>query len=133
MLKQKTFIFDGPPVPLMRPRLTKYGIWDPQGRLKKDMGLVISAQHIDQELFVGPLRLDIVFYMPMPNSWSHKKKLAHVGKDHISRPDLDNLIKLPLDVCNKIIFHDDCTISWICAKKVYDDEPRTEIIVRELT
>lgn len=132
-MKQVTYVFDGAPVPMMRPRLTKYGIWDAQSHLKKDLKMVLQLQHSNKPLFSGPLELEIVFFMPIPTSWSKKKKDSFVGKDHIIRPDLDNLIKLPLDVCNLIIFHDDCIISRICAKKVYDYEPRTELTVRMLT
>lgn len=131
-MKQKTYVFNGAPVPMMRPRLTKYGVWDPQGHIKNDLRLVLQTQHLKQDLFQGALELEMVFFMPLPNSWSTKKKAAHVGHDHICKPDLDNLIKLPLDICSKIIFHDDCIISRICAKKVYDNEPRTQITVREL-
>lgn len=40
-----------------------------------------------------PVPLSITFIIPMPNSWSKKKKAEHDGKAHLSRPDLDNLIK----------------------------------------
>lgn len=41
--------------------------------------------------------LHIVFYIPVPNSWSKKKKAAHHGMLHQSRPDIDNLTKAFLD------------------------------------
>lgn len=34
----------------------------------------------------------LTFVIPMPESWSAKKKAAHAGKPHRSKPDLDNLI-----------------------------------------
>lgn len=34
----------------------------------------------------------IAFVLPMPASWSAKKRLAHVGLPHRSKPDLDNLL-----------------------------------------
>ncbi len=37
--------------------------------------------------------LDITFVLPMPKSWSKKKKEMMDGQPHKSRPDLDNLIK----------------------------------------
>lgn len=37
--------------------------------------------------------LDITFVIPMPKSWSKKKKNEMNGQPHKSRPDLDNLIK----------------------------------------
>jgi Holliday junction resolvase RusA-like endonuclease len=35
----------------------------------------------------------ILFMIPMPESWSLKKKHAMVKQPHKSKPDLDNLIK----------------------------------------
>lgn len=34
----------------------------------------------------------VVFRIPMPDSWSTKKRDAHVGTVHTQRPDLDNLL-----------------------------------------
>lgn len=43
----------------------------------------------------------ITFYMPMSKSWSKKKKAKHDGQPHMSKPDLDNLIKALLDAVYK--------------------------------
>lgn len=40
-----------------------------------------------------PAGLHITFYIPMPKTWSKKKKKAHHGLLMQSRPDIDNLIK----------------------------------------
>ena len=37
--------------------------------------------------------LSLTFVMPMPASWSKKKRLAMAGQPHQTKPDLDNLIK----------------------------------------
>jgi len=37
--------------------------------------------------------LSLTFVIPMPKSWSDKKKKEMLGKDHEQTPDLDNLIK----------------------------------------
>ena len=37
--------------------------------------------------------LSLTFVIPMPTSWSKKKRLAMVGQPHQTKPDLDNLIK----------------------------------------
>ena len=39
----------------------------------------------------------IVFLMPMPASWSKKKRDAHRNQPHTQKPDLDNLLKVLLD------------------------------------
>ena len=35
----------------------------------------------------------IIFHMPMPSSWSQRKRKEMIGQPHQQRPDLDNLIK----------------------------------------
>ena len=47
--------------------------------------------------------LSIMFVLPMPKSWSEKKKKLHVGTPHKSRPDLDNLVK---SFCDSLLGED---------------------------
>jgi Holliday junction resolvase RusA-like endonuclease len=42
-------------------------------------------------------KLDVVFILPMPKSWSEKKKANSNTTPHTSRPDIDNLLKAFLD------------------------------------
>lgn len=39
----------------------------------------------------------VIFKIPMPKSWSKRKKEIWDGKPHMNKPDLDNLIKALLD------------------------------------
>jgi Holliday junction resolvase RusA-like endonuclease len=41
--------------------------------------------------------LSVTFYVPMPRTWSQKKKNAHNGLLMQSRPDIDNYCKAFLD------------------------------------
>jgi Holliday junction resolvase RusA-like endonuclease len=43
----------------------------------------------------------ITFFLPMPQSWSKKKREAMNGKPHQQKPDLDNLIKALCDAIHK--------------------------------
>ena len=43
----------------------------------------------------------IVFRMPMPRSWSQKKRREMDGRAHQQRPDIDNLIKAALDAAKQ--------------------------------
>lgn len=45
--------------------------------------------------------LDVVFFIPMPESWSSKKKEKMNGMPHKSRPDVDNLGKGFMDAILK--------------------------------
>lgn len=75
----------------------------------------------EQALF---LRVDA--YLPVPASWSRKKRQQALdGAIRPSaRPDLDNYIKATLDGLNGILFADDSSIVQIWAAKMYGDVPR---------
>lgn len=70
------------------------------------------------------ITLDVVFYMPIPSSWSKKRKSEANRHPHVSKPDLDNLVKLILDRAEGILFDNDNKIAEINARKVYDHEPQ---------
>ena len=61
--------------------------------------------------------LDICFFIPMPKSWSKKKKLSMTGTPHKQRPDLDNYIKGLLDA----LLEEDCKVWRISARKIWVD------------
>jgi hypothetical protein len=39
----------------------------------------------------------VLFVLPMPPSWSARKRAAHKGQPHTDRPDLSNLLKAAED------------------------------------
>ena len=55
----------------------------------------------------------VTFYIPMPKSWSKKKKALMHGTQHQQKPDIDNLLKAVLDATMK----EDCTVWSICTHK----------------
>ena len=59
--------------------------------------------------------LDICFFIPMPKSWSKKKRSAMAGTPHKQRPDLDNYIKGLLDA----LLEEDCKVWRISARKIW--------------
>jgi Holliday junction resolvase RusA-like endonuclease len=59
--------------------------------------------------------LDVVFFIPMPESWSLKKKEKMNGMPHKSRPDIDNILKGLMDALRK----EDGDIWSIKAEKRY--------------
>ena len=66
----------------------------------------------------------IAFHVPMPATWSKKKKAAHVGHPCLSKPDLDNCIKSVFDA----LLVEDKAIHGITAKKVWSYEGAIEIL-----
>lgn len=91
------------------------------------------VQDIPNYCFPSYPVLNYLFYMPIPSSWSPKKKeRAHTETlRHVTRPDVDNLIKLYQDCMNQIIIEDDSQVAIGYAVKLYSAIPRTEIEVLE--
>ncbi len=67
----------------------------------------------------------IVFHMPMPKSWSKKKRANHRGGAHMSKPDIDNLVKAALDAAR--YGKGDHDIWQISAMKIWDEEGFIEV------
>jgi Holliday junction resolvase RusA-like endonuclease len=129
--RTKIYTVHGDPLALARPRFTTGRVWDCQKQLKFTFSLALQEQHNNEPLFTGPLHIDMVFYMPMPNiSISRKVKLNNTY--HIFTPDLTNLEKFAEDVATGIIYANDCIVSSFYSYKIYDNNPRTDIIVTEL-
>ena len=82
----------------------------------------------------GPLRVELHFLMPIPQSWSGKKKArAEMGEiAPTTKPDADNLAKAVLDAMNKLLFHDDSQIVELLIVKRYGNSPQTLIKVAPL-
>lgn len=62
--------------------------------------------------------LDVVFFIPMPKSWSKAKRNIMNGKPHQQKPDLDNLLKSVQDAFNK----DDSHVWGIRSRKFWSDK-----------
>ena len=63
-----------------------------------------------------PAGMHITFWIPCPKSWSQKKKTAHHGMLHQSKPDIDNLAKAFFDsivVEDKFIANVTLTKRWV--------------------
>jgi Holliday junction resolvase RusA-like endonuclease len=88
----KTIIFDITPVG--KPRLVKSDIWSGRKcvsdyyRFKDKLVLLARAKRYK----IGST-LNIVFQLPMTESWSKKKKKLMLGKPHTQKPDNDNMLK----------------------------------------
>lgn len=59
----------------------------------------------------------VTFVLPMPPSWSRKKRSEMAGKPHTSKPDIDNLVKAALDA----IYDDDARVWDIAARKIWGE------------
>lgn len=63
-----------------------------------------------------PVGASVTFFIPVPQSWSKKKKKEHHGTFNQSKPDIDNLIKALLDSLmaeDKQIAHLEIQKRWV--------------------
>jgi Holliday junction resolvase RusA-like endonuclease len=72
---------------------------------------------------VIPDRVRIIFVMPMPASWSAKKRAEMDGQPHTVRPDGDNLAKGIFDS----VFENDAHIWEVHYTKIWGVEAAIEI------
>lgn len=76
--------------------------------------------------------VNIVFKMPIPSSWSEKKKQEHMDKLHTKKPDIDNLVKGLFDAVNGLLWVDDNRVANMMVSKVYSDNPGIEMTVEPI-
>ena len=111
--------------PCSKPRMTQRDRWkkrqcvldfyafrDPiKQEVKRINTLLIKESPLDWD------NLTIIFLVPMPKSWSKKKKALMVGKPMQQRPDLDNYIKGLFDATHE----EDSSIWKVTASKIWTD------------
>lgn len=78
----------------------------------------------------GPLALHMELHLPIPASWSAKKRAAALSGEiqPTVKPDFDNGAKC-IDALNLLVFVDDRQIVDARIRKFYSDRPRTIVRV----
>jgi len=125
-------IIFGAPIPLKRHRTSGKTHYDPQVKVKKAVVFEVLPQLQGLFAFDVPIKVSFDFHMPIPKSWSKKKKKEMLHKPHTFKPDISNLIKFYEDALNGVLWRDDSLISETEATKFYDENPRTGITIKTL-
>lgn len=73
-------------------------------------------------------RYQVVFEIPMPSSWSKKKRKAKALTPHDQKPDIDNLVKAFQDTLSK----EDKAVYNVDGYKFWTDKAEGRILVRNL-
>ena len=102
--------------PCPKPRMTQSDKW-------KKRPVVMRFRAYADELRLKMPEIDLngytlTFGIPMPKSWTKKKKKEMFGKPHQQTPDLDNIFKGILD----ILYKDDSHIYDISLKKEWSEK-----------
>lgn len=132
----RKFTAYGQPAAKGRPRLGKWGTYTPDKTVNYENLVKYSYidEHKDKELIQGYVNIEMKFYMQIPKSTSKKKRdlmLRH-GILPDKKPDYDNMAKSITDALNGIAYRDDSQIVEAHIYKYYSEEPRTEVIIKEV-
>lgn len=101
-------------VPVPKPRMVQSDRWKKRPCVLRYRAFCDQVREAGVE--IGDT-LDVTFALPMPNSWSQKKRDEHRGQPHRQRPDLDNLVKALADA----VLSEDCTVHELRARKIWAD------------
>lgn len=79
-------------------------------------------------LLTVAVRLTVMVYVPMPESWSQKKRRCQLGTPHLVKPDADNFLK---GLCDALFANDQLLYSQHI-EKYWDDGggPRMEVTIQ---
>ena len=120
-------VIHGKPVGKARPRFSRRGnkvvTFTPRETQIYEQNVKSLAQvaMLGKAMFEGPVKVTIKAY------FAHKKKTGW----HISRPDIDNVVKAILDGLNGVVFADDAVVAQLVASKHYGEE-RVEVQVENV-
>ena len=101
---------------------------------EKALAMVAKVAMRAKEPLLGPLRLTVTAFMPVPASWSRKKRdaaLAGVVRPTV-KPDWDNIGKIGSDALKGIVWKDDTQVVDGRVLKFYDERPRLRVEITPL-
>lgn len=126
----KTYTIPVEPIRWKHPGRNGKQYYDLQIREKYAVGLYLQRDHQDSPMFMGPLKLELIFYMKIPKLVRNRSK----SQWHANAPDCTNLVKFIEDAITKtgVIWQDDRQVAWQDNRKIYDTNPRIEIRITEL-
>jgi len=126
-LRPRAYIRKGP-----NPQI---GVYDPkESREYKSFFKLCAAQVAPETLIEGPVEVEVIEYRSIPKSMpKYKRKMIEEGKLFpTKKPDVDNIIKIVFDSLNKLIWQDDSQVYKLTVTKLYSDQPRVEVKIKEI-
>ena len=122
----KSLTIEGIPKAQKRHRFGKGFVYDPSKK-DKTILLPLMGQYLKTLEPTGPVSVVLAFYMPIPKSYTKKKKALMQDETypHTNKPDIDNMVKFYLDC----LPFDDKVIYKIEAEKIYSTRPRVEMLI----
>ena len=110
-----------PITPCPKPRQTRSDKWNQRPAVMRYRAFADECRLRGVTVCPGD---SITFWIPMPKSWSKKKKDSMDGAPHTQKPDLDNLLKALFDAVHK----DDSHIWCVMVSKLWSHEGAISIV-----
>lgn len=122
------------PVAASRPRVTKWATYYPKKytQFREDISVICRHTNFNKIDEGVAIKVTMLLCIPMPKSWSKKKRAEHLGKYKVTKPDNDNYEKAVYDALNGHAWHDDSQIAWNDTKKIYAEEGEIIVVVEAL-
>lgn len=118
ILKRKLLI-RYPKAAVAKPRMTKADTWKKRPVVLRYWSYKDDIKHWGkQNKFELKEEIYVKFFIPMPKSWSIKKKAKMLYTPHKQRPDVDNLLKGLMDAFLK----EDSHVHTVYAQKFWGSE-----------
>lgn len=108
--------------PMGKPRMTQRDKWKQRPCVMRYRAFKDQVRALGVE--VPDSGATVIFYVPMPKSWTKTKRSFLDGKSHQQRPDIDNMLKALLDA----VYEEDCQIWDIRVKKIWAQEGAISVI-----
>ena len=102
--------------------------YDNNAKDRISFGLYLNQQHNEEPFFANPVHVEATFFMPIAKTLKGREDSFY----HSKTPYMDNLYQFLLDAMKGVVIADERVISSLSLKKVYDKEPRTELIITEV-
>ena len=138
-MKKATFTIPGVPVGKQRPRTApnnpRRRPYTPQKtRDYEELVRWCWRDQCGEQYLHGAIRIDIVAYCPIPESYSKKQKerLSSGRVPYLHNPDRDNIDKIICDALNKTAYDDDSQLYAGSQEKYYGPEPKVVVTLTEV-
>ena len=126
------FTIPGPAQAKQRPRINRNTgrVYTPGATSKYEK--LVKESYGDNPCFEDQfISIKILFKFEVPKSYSKKKRAeALTGNLRPTKADIDNYIKSVLDGLNKVAFLDDRYICSITAEKIFAEESKTIVEIK---
>lgn len=99
-------------------------IWDSYKQRRFNYKQHLKNQHNNKPLFYGPIIIEATFYFKPPH---HIRPILHDD-----RPSMHGLYNFLDKALQGVVYNQDCQIYETLLKKIFSDDPRTEIIIKRI-